>query len=113
MRVNSAAEDPCVFLPALPSPSTGCPVALVSGGICTPGVTDVLLTKVPGLPQSIEIDQRLNKNFRQGFLCWAPAAAQGVRTSDRFQCWLLPRGQSLFLFGGRGQVCRGLARGAA
>ena len=36
----------------------------------------MLLTKVPGLPQSIEIDQRLDKKFRTGFI-GDPVAARG------------------------------------
>ena len=36
----------------------------------------MLLTGVPGLPQSIEIDWMPDKNFRQG-LIGAPAAVRG------------------------------------
>ena len=67
--------------------------------VATPVVTDVLLTKVPGLPQSIEIDQRLDKKFRQGFALLAPLLQhEGMRTSDRFQCLLLPEGDEFVPF---------------
>ena len=42
---------------------------------CSVGIT-VLPTRVLGLPQSIEIDQKPDKKFRQGFI-GAPVAAEG------------------------------------
>ena len=68
----------CIFLPALPSPEHWLVLAASPGlrrNVATPGVTDVLLTKVPGLPQSIEIDQRLDKDFRQGFALLGPCCS--------------------------------------
>lgn len=77
-RVNSAAEDPCAFffLPCHPQ-TLACPGCFPwSQEECRdPGVTDVLLTKVPGLPQSTEIDQRPDKNFRQGFALLGPCCS--------------------------------------
>ena len=37
----------------------------------------VIMTSVLGLPQSIEIDRRPDKKFRQGFI-GTPAAAAGI-----------------------------------
>lgn len=50
--------------------------------VATPVVTDVLLTKVPGLPQSIEIDQRLDKKFRQDFTGALVVARENENTQE-------------------------------
>ena len=106
-----------IFLPALPSPEHWLVLAASPGlrwNVATPGVTDVLLTKVPGLPQSMEVDQRLDKKFRQDVSLLGPLLQlEGVRTSSRLQRLFTPRGgASLFLSWGEGRgVSRGLARG--
>ena len=70
----------------------------------------MLLTRVLGLPQSIEIDQRPGKKFRRGFI-GAPAAAGGRENKPQVP---LPAhslsGASLFLIWGEG---RGVSRGRA
>ena len=72
------------------------------------------MTRVLRLSQSIEIDQRPNKKFRQGFT-GAPAAAGGSR--NRQGVPLLPRplkGPSSFLIWGEGRgVLAGWLRGLA
>ena len=47
------------------------------------GAINLILTRVLGLPQSIEIDERPDKKFRQGFL-GALLQQQGARTKYRF-----------------------------
>ena len=72
----------------------------------------MLPISVLGLPQSIEIDQRPDKKFRQGFT-GAPAAAGRVRTNNTFPCSLpggYRREASWFLIWGEG---RGVSRGRA
>lgn len=55
----------------------------------------VLRTSALGLPQSIEIDQRPDKKFIQGFY-WGPCCCRGAgarwatRASDRCPCLLTP-----------------------
>ena len=68
----------------------------------------MLLTKVPGLPQSIEIDQRLDKKFRQGFALLGPLLQhEGVRTSDRLQCLVFPEWDEFVPFLGWGVCVQG------
>lgn len=85
-----------IYLPALPSPEHWLVLAASPGlrwSVATPGVTDVLLTKVAGLPQSMEIDQRLDKKFRQAATLLGPLLQrEGVRTSNGLQCLFAPRG---------------------
>lgn len=45
----------------------------------------MLLTRVPGLPKSIEIGKRPDKIFRQGFL-GVPLQQEGAKTGNRFPC---------------------------
>ena len=77
---------------------------------------DVLPTRVLGLPQSIEIDKRPDKKFRQRFT-GAPAAAAGSENKQQFPslaCSFPDGGASLFLIWGEGTgVSRGRARGVA
>jgi len=49
----------------------------------------ILLSRVLGLPQSIEIDQRPDKKFRQGFPVTSPAAAgEQEQTTAPLACLL-------------------------
>ena len=59
-----------------------------------------------GFPQSIEIDQRPGKKFRQGFT-GAPAAAGGLRTGNRLSGSPSEVGRAHFLHGVRGGVGAG------
>ena len=69
----------------------------------------MLLTRVPGLPQAIEIAQGPDKKFKQGFI-GAPAAAEG--SENKQQVPLLSHslrgGQACSLYGVRGGVCPGV-----
>lgn len=47
----------------------------------------LLLTRVLGLPQSIEIDKRPHKSIRQGFI-----VARMNENMQQFPCWLSPQG---------------------
>ena len=62
----------------------------ITGPLFSPTTVELIPTEVLGFPQSIEIDKRPDKKFRQGFM-EAPAAAGGRRTSNRFP-GSLPRG---------------------
>ena len=53
----------------------------------------VFPSRVLGLSQSIEIDQRADKKFRQGFT-GAPAAAVGSKNRNRLPCLLPVEGGS-------------------
>ena len=58
--------------------------------ICAVSLIEI---RAPGLSQSIEIDQREDKKFRQGFT-GAPAAAVGSKNRNRLPCLLPVEGGS-------------------
>ena len=65
----------------------------------------MLPNRVLGLPQSIEIDYRPDKKFREGFIV-APDAVGAARTGNRFPCLITSRsGARLFLIGVRIEMC--------
>ena len=70
------------------------------------------LDRVLGLPQSIELDYRPDRKFRQGFI-GASDTAGGTRTNDRFPCWLPELGASWFLIWGEDTVCPRGTQGVA
>ena len=71
----------------------------------------VIPTRVLGLPQSIEIDQRLDKKFRQGFI-GAPAAAGRNENKLTVSLALSLGWMRWFLIWGEGRGgSRGQARG--
>ena len=75
----------------------------------------LLLTQFLGLPQSIEIDQKLDRKFRQGYT-GAPAAVMVGRKEQevsRFLCSLPEVGQVASFFERRVGVCPEVAGGAA
>ena len=61
-------------------------------------------TRVLGLPQSIEIDQRPDKKFRQGFM--VPLLQQGEAITNSSPC-SLAEGVELVPYMGRAGVCPG------
>ena len=78
-----------------PKQIPGAPPALMLG-LCTVSLIEI---RAPGLSQSIEIDQRPDKKFRQGSV--GPLLQQeGARTNNSFPC----------LGAGEG---RGVSRGGA
>ena len=82
----------------------------------------VLRTSALGLPQSIEINQRPDKKFKQGF-SWGPCccreagATWGTRTSNRCPClhtsWSRERLNCSLLWGEGSGVSRRRGRGVA
>ena len=73
-----------------------------------------LLASVLGLPQSIEIDQRPDKKFRQGFIRASTAALEGKNNQQVPLLTHSPRGGNLFLIWGKDRtMSRGQAGGMA
>ena len=67
-----------------------------------------------GLPQSIEIDQRPDKKFRQGFSGASTAALEGENNQQVPLLTHSPRGDNLFLIWGEDRtMSRGQAGGIA
>ena len=65
----------------------------------------MLPNRVLGLPQSIEIDYRPDKKFRQGFIV-APDAAGAARTDNKFPFLITSQSRArLFLLGVSVEVC--------
>ena len=65
----------------------------------------MLLNRVLGLPQSLEIDYRPDKKFRQGFIV-APDASGAARTDNKFPYLIASQSRArLVLIGVRVEVC--------
>ena len=64
----------------------------------------MILTRALGLPQSKEIDEELERKFRQGFI-GGPVVAVGVKTSNSFPCLLPKEGQADSFYGMKVGMC--------
>jgi len=64
-------------------------------------------TSVLGLPQSIEIDSRPNKKFRQGFI-GAPVITGGSQSKQVSLAHSPRRGRACFLYEARVRMCPGV-----
>ena len=72
----------------------------------------MILTKVLGLPQSIQINQRPDKKFRQGFM-GVTAPAEGSENKKQVLVFAPKSGRAHALHGLKAGVSRGPARGVA